>query len=102
MFQNAAIIGVGQSAYTRRPEPGQTTLTFMRDAVVARSGRGGGCLDIQGMAVASFSWRRMRGGPSLEARPVVALAVQDLWRLFVNEHAGPRAAHCGSGYAPIL
>ena len=35
MFQNAAIIGVGQSAYTRRPEPGQTALHFMRDAVVA-------------------------------------------------------------------
>ena len=35
MFENAAIIGVGQSAYTRRPEPGQTALHFMRDAVVA-------------------------------------------------------------------
>ena len=35
MFKNAAIIGVGQSAYTRRPEPGQTALHFMRDAVVA-------------------------------------------------------------------
>jgi hypothetical protein len=35
MFENAAIIGVGQSAYTRRPEPGRTALHFMRDAVVA-------------------------------------------------------------------
>ena len=56
MFRNAAIIGVGQSAYTRRPEPGQTVLHFMRDAVVAAlkdaqlSAR-----DIQGFAVASFS-----------------------------------------------
>src|SRR5215204_1965945 len=55
-FNNAAIIGVGQSAYTRRPEPGQTVLHFMRDAVVAAlkdaqlSAR-----DIQGFAVASFS-----------------------------------------------
>ena len=35
MFDNAVIVGVGQSAYARRPEPGQTTQTFMRDAVVA-------------------------------------------------------------------
>ena len=35
MFNNAAIIGVGQSAYTRRPQSGQTTHTFIRDAVVA-------------------------------------------------------------------
>src|SRR5262249_39897484 len=35
MYANAAIIGVGQSAYTRRPEPGQSTVTFIRDAVVA-------------------------------------------------------------------
>src|SRR5688500_564442 len=56
MFNNAAIIGVGQSTYTRRPEPGQTTPTFMRDAVIAAlkdaqvSGK-----DISGMAVASLS-----------------------------------------------
>jgi acetyl-CoA acetyltransferase len=56
MFQNAAIIGVGQSAYTRRPEPGQTALTFMRDAVVAALKDSGlDANDIQGMAVASFS-----------------------------------------------
>jgi acetyl-CoA acetyltransferase len=56
MFQNAAIIGVGQSAYTRRPEPGQTVLTFMRDAVVAAlKDAEVDAKDIQGMAVASFS-----------------------------------------------
>src|SRR5215471_5732244 len=43
MHANAAIIGVGQSAYTRRPQPGQSTHTFIRDAVVAA------------LAVASFS-----------------------------------------------
>ena len=56
MFENAAIIGVGQSAYTRRPEPGQTALHFMRDAVVAAlTDAGLDAKDIQGMAVASFS-----------------------------------------------
>ena len=56
MFRNAAIIGVGQSAYTRRPEPGQTVLHFMRDAVVAAlkdAQLSAG--DILGFAVASFS-----------------------------------------------
>jgi len=53
---NATIIGVGQSAYTRHPQPGQTTHTFIRDAVVAAlkdaqvDGR-----EVDGMAVASFS-----------------------------------------------
>jgi acetyl-CoA acetyltransferase len=56
MFNNAAIIGVGQSAYTRRPEPGQTTQIFMRDAVVAALKDAGlKATDIQGMAVASLS-----------------------------------------------
>jgi acetyl-CoA acetyltransferase len=56
MFRNAAIIGVGQSAYTRRPEPGQTTLHFMRDAVVAALKDAQlAAKDIQGLAVASFS-----------------------------------------------
>jgi acetyl-CoA acetyltransferase len=56
MFNNAAIIGVGQSAYVRRPQPGQSTHTFIRDAVVAAlkdaqiDGK-----EIQGMAVTSFS-----------------------------------------------
>ena len=56
MFRNAAIIGVGQSAYTRRPEPGQTALHFMRDAVVAALKDAQlDAKDIQGLAVASFS-----------------------------------------------
>jgi acetyl-CoA acetyltransferase len=56
MFRNAAIIGVGQSAYTRRPEPGQTALHFMRDAVVAALKDAQlHAKDIQGFAVASFS-----------------------------------------------
>ena len=56
MFENAAIIGVGQSAYTRRPEPGQTALHFMRDAVVAALKDAAlDAKNIQGMAVASFS-----------------------------------------------
>ena len=55
-FNNAAIIGVGQSAYTRRPEPGQTTHTFIRDAVVAALKDAQlDARDLQGMAVASFS-----------------------------------------------
>jgi len=56
MQTSAAIIGVGQSAYTRRPEPGQSTHTFIRDAVVAAlsdSGLDAGAVD--GLAVASFS-----------------------------------------------
>src|SRR4029078_2145421 len=56
MFQQAAIIGVGQSAYTRRPEAGQTALTFMRDAVVAALKEAKlSAKDSQGLAVASFS-----------------------------------------------
>jgi acetyl-CoA acetyltransferase len=56
MFRNAAIVGVGQSAYTRRPEPGQTALTFMRDAALAAMADAGlRPNDVQGLAVASFS-----------------------------------------------
>ena len=56
MFQNAAIVGVGQSAYTRRPEPGQTALTFIRDAIVAALDDAGvDACDIDGMAVSSLS-----------------------------------------------
>jgi len=56
MFQNAAIIGVGQSAYTRRPEPGQSVLTFMRDATIAALNDAGlDAGDVRGMAVASYS-----------------------------------------------
>jgi acetyl-CoA acetyltransferase len=53
---NAAIVGVGQSAYTRRPEPGQTVHTFIRDAVVAALEDAEiAPTDVDGMAVASFS-----------------------------------------------
>ena len=55
-MNNVAIIGVGQSAYMRRPEPGQSTHTFIRDAVVAALADAGvDARDVQGMAVASFS-----------------------------------------------
>jgi acetyl-CoA acetyltransferase len=56
MFRNAAIIGIGQSAYTRRPAPGESVLTFMRDATVAAlKDTGLRADDIDGLAVASFS-----------------------------------------------
>ena len=56
MFPNAAIIGVGQSAYTRHPQPGQTTHTFIRDAVVAALADAQvDARDVDGMAAASFS-----------------------------------------------
>jgi len=56
MHKDAAIIGVGQSAYTRRPEPSQSTLTFIRDTVVAALADAEiDARDIDGMAVASFS-----------------------------------------------
>src|SRR5215471_11086198 len=55
-LHSAAIIGVGQSAYTRRPGSGQSTHTFIRDAVVAALADAGvDAGDVQGMAVASFS-----------------------------------------------
>ncbi len=55
-MHSAAIIGAGQSAYTRRPEPGQSTHTFLRDAVVtALADAGVEARDVQGLAVASFS-----------------------------------------------
>src|SRR3989454_524674 len=56
MYTNAAIIGVGQSAYTRRPQPGQSTHTFIRDAVVAALVDAAiEPREVDGMAVASFS-----------------------------------------------
>src|SRR6516164_10175407 len=56
MHTNAAIIGVGQSAYTRRPATGQSVHTFIRDAVVAALADAQlDARDVQGMAVASFS-----------------------------------------------
>src|SRR5215469_9382803 len=56
MHANVAIIGVGQSAYTRRPQPGQSTHTFIRDAVVAALADAEiDPREVDGMAVASFS-----------------------------------------------
>src|ERR1700730_1377976 len=56
MHQDAAVIGVGQSAYTRRPEPGQSTHSFIRDAVVAALADAGiDAREVDGMALASFS-----------------------------------------------
>jgi acetyl-CoA acetyltransferase len=56
MFMNAAIIGVGQSAYVRRPQPGESTHTFIRDAIVAALQDAEiNASEIQGMAVTSFS-----------------------------------------------
>src|SRR5262249_13888513 len=56
MLTNAAIIGVGQSAYTRRLQPGQSTHTFIPDAVVAaRKDAEIDPREVDGMAVASFS-----------------------------------------------
>jgi acetyl-CoA acetyltransferase len=53
---NAAIIGVGQSAYVRHPQPGQTVHAFIRDAVVAALADAGlDAREVDGMAVASFS-----------------------------------------------
>ena len=53
---DAAIIGVGQSAYTRRPQPEQSTHTFIRDAVVAALKDAEiDARAIDGMAAASFS-----------------------------------------------
>jgi acetyl-CoA acetyltransferase len=55
-LHSAAIIGVGQSAYTRRPAAGQSTHIFIRDAVVAALADAQlDARDVQGMAVASFS-----------------------------------------------
>src|ERR1700691_3478746 len=56
MFKNAAIIAVGQSAYVRRPQSGQTTHTFIRDAIVAALQDSElEASEIQGMALTSFS-----------------------------------------------
>src|SRR5262245_27526527 len=56
MFSNAAIIGAGQSAYTRHPGSEQSVHTFMRDAVVASLRDAAiDAAAIDGFAVASFS-----------------------------------------------
>ena len=56
MSSSAAIIGVGQSVYTRRPQAGQSTQTFMRDAVVAALKDAAiDAGEVQGLAVSSMS-----------------------------------------------
>jgi acetyl-CoA acetyltransferase len=53
---SAVIAGVGQSAYTRRPEPGFETRHFIRDAVMAALRDSGiDARDIDGFAVSSLS-----------------------------------------------
>ncbi|TCT06062.1 thiolase family protein [Aquabacter spiritensis] len=52
----AAIVAVGQSRYVRRPEPGETTHTFIRDAILAALADAGmAASEIDGLAVTSFS-----------------------------------------------
>jgi acetyl-CoA acetyltransferase len=53
---SAYIVGIGETARVRHPDPSQTTLTFMRDAaLLAMRDAGLGLPDIDGFAVASFS-----------------------------------------------
>jgi acetyl-CoA acetyltransferase len=55
-YDNTAIVGVGQSAYTRRPEPGMIAHHFIRDAIVAALDDAGMKLsDIDGFALSSMS-----------------------------------------------
>ena len=53
---SAVIIGSGEAGYTRHPAPGQTTHTFLRDAVVlALKDAQLELSDIDGLAISSFS-----------------------------------------------
>jgi acetyl-CoA acetyltransferase len=53
---SAVIIGTGESGYTRHPEPGQNTHTFLRDAVVmALKDANLKLSDVDGLAISSFS-----------------------------------------------
>jgi acetyl-CoA acetyltransferase len=53
---SAYIVGIGETARLRHPEPSQSTLTFMRDAALeAMRDAGLKSQDIDGFAVASFS-----------------------------------------------
>ena len=55
-MSQAVIIGTGESGYTRHPEPGQNTHTFLRDAVVmAMKDANLKLSDIDGLAISSFS-----------------------------------------------
>src|SRR5262249_61069564 len=86
MHTNAAIIGVGQSAYTRRPQPGQSTHTFIRDAVVAALKDAEiDPREVDGMAVASFSL-----APDVAVDLAWKLGLLRHW-LRPHTHAGPPA-----------
>ena len=53
---SAVIIGTGEAGYTRHPEPGQNTHTFLRDAVVMAIRDANLTLaDVDGLAISSFS-----------------------------------------------
>jgi acetyl-CoA acetyltransferase len=55
-YDNTAIVGVGQSAYTRRPEPGRIAHHFIRDAIVAALADAEMKLsEIDGLALSSMS-----------------------------------------------
>jgi acetyl-CoA acetyltransferase len=55
-YDNTAVIGVGQSVYTRRPDPGLIAHHFIRDAIVAALDDAGMKLgDIDGLALSSMS-----------------------------------------------
>jgi len=55
-YDNTAVIGTGQSVYTRRPEPGKLAHHFIRDAIVAALDDGGiGLGEVDGFAVSSMS-----------------------------------------------
>ncbi len=68
-YDNTAVIGVGQSIYTRRPEPGVLAHHFIRDAIVAALDDAAMKLgEIDGLALSSMSI-----GPDM--------AVDVAWRL---------------------
>ena len=55
-MSDAVIIGTGEAGYTRHPEPGQNTHTFLRDAVVSALRDANLKLsDVDGLAISSFS-----------------------------------------------
>jgi acetyl-CoA acetyltransferase len=55
-YDNTAVIGIGQSVYTRRPDPGLIAHHFIRDAIVAALDDAGMKLgEIDGLALSSMS-----------------------------------------------
>jgi acetyl-CoA acetyltransferase len=55
-YENTAVIGVGQSAYVRHPDPGLIAHHFIRDAIVAALDDAGMKLgEIDGLAISSLS-----------------------------------------------